>query len=176
MSTKPYDQAFKYLAEQDAESLLILLGHLQPGHNARIIPLPCELGVYCCSPISLIRSSLSRKSEIVHIEAESNYKAIISKRVADYDLRLWIKYQLPVKSYVLLLTDRGLPKRVSTRIEINAGDIRTKSRHQLIRLSRISARKMLGLRRENLLPFVPLMRGGQEELEAGAAAVERSGG
>ncbi|MCI0485713.1 MAG: hypothetical protein L0229_03840 [Blastocatellia bacterium] len=43
MSAKPYDQAFKYLAEQDAESLLILLGHLKPGQQARIELLPREL-------------------------------------------------------------------------------------------------------------------------------------
>jgi hypothetical protein len=36
MTTKPYDQAFKYLAEQDAEALLFLLGDLQPGQPAEI--------------------------------------------------------------------------------------------------------------------------------------------
>ncbi|MGH9850009.1 MAG: hypothetical protein ACREBD_09125, partial [Blastocatellia bacterium] len=43
MSDKPYDQAFKFLAEQDAESLLILLGYLQSGEQAEIEVLPREL-------------------------------------------------------------------------------------------------------------------------------------
>ena len=45
MSTKPYDQAFKFLAEQDAEALLLLLGDLRPGQPAQIALLPREVSV-----------------------------------------------------------------------------------------------------------------------------------
>ncbi len=42
MSDKPYDKAFKFLAEQDAESLLILLGAIRPGQHVTIERLPNE--------------------------------------------------------------------------------------------------------------------------------------
>ena len=40
---KPYDTAFKYLAEQDAEALLLLLGEIQPGEKVKVTPLEREL-------------------------------------------------------------------------------------------------------------------------------------
>lgn len=45
MNTKPYDQAFKYLAEKDAEALLILLGEINPGEDAQVSMLPREVSV-----------------------------------------------------------------------------------------------------------------------------------
>ena len=50
MSHMPYDRAFKYLAEQDAESLLILLGCLRPGQPAEIDLLPREIDVSMLMP------------------------------------------------------------------------------------------------------------------------------
>jgi hypothetical protein len=43
MSTKPYDQAFKFLAEQDPEALLLLLGAIEPDEQATIELLPREI-------------------------------------------------------------------------------------------------------------------------------------
>ncbi len=42
---KPYDDAFKLLAEEDAEALLLLLGELDPGEKAEITPLHRELRI-----------------------------------------------------------------------------------------------------------------------------------
>src|SRR3989442_138427 len=109
MSSKPFDQAFKYLAEEDAESLLILLGLLQPGEVAEIEALPRELNVSTQLPDQPYRVVISGQARIVHVEAQTVYEAAIPERVAEYGARLWMKYRLPVESYVLLLTERGLP-------------------------------------------------------------------
>ncbi len=47
MSEKPktYDDAFKLLASQDAEALLLLLGELQPGEKAELTSLERELRI-----------------------------------------------------------------------------------------------------------------------------------
>ena len=45
MTVKPFDQGFKYLGDEDAESLLLLLGVLKPGDKASIEKLPTELSV-----------------------------------------------------------------------------------------------------------------------------------
>jgi len=50
MATKPYDQAFKFLAEQDPESLLILLGAIEPDEKATIELLPREISVAALMP------------------------------------------------------------------------------------------------------------------------------
>ncbi|MGH9851585.1 MAG: hypothetical protein ACREBD_17260, partial [Blastocatellia bacterium] len=77
----------------------------------------------------------------------------------------------PVDSYVILLTKKGLPRRPPQVGVITAGGTRIETRFHLIRVWKFSARKALESGRPALLPFVPLMDGGREELEAGAEAL-----
>lgn len=168
MSDKPYDQAFKFLAEQDAESLLVLLGYLQPGERAEIEVLPRELRAAAILPDQPYRVLTAREHSVVQVEAQAWFDKSMLARYGEYGVRSWISYRLPVRCYVLLLTKRGLPKGLRTQGVIDAGDIQIKVRYRLIKLWEISARKVLAMNRENLLPFVPLMRGGREELEISA--------
>ena len=168
MSTKPYDQAFKFLAEQDAEALLLLLGELLPGQSAQIEPLPREISVSAKLPDQPYRITAAGRRRIVHIEAQALYDWLLLERVLEYVVRLWLKYRLPITSYVLLLTPRGAPKKLRGISRLIAGDLRINVRFRIVRLWRISAKRVLEWRRASLLPFVPLMRGGREELEVGA--------
>jgi hypothetical protein len=168
MSDKPYDQAFKFLAEQDAESLLVLLGYLQPGEQAEIEVLPRELRSAAILPDQPYRVLTAREHSIVLVEAQAWFDQSMLTRYGEYGVRSWISYRLPIRCYVLLLTKRGLPKGLRTQGVIDAGDIQIKVRYRLIKVWEISARKVLALNREHLLPFVPLMRGGREELEISA--------
>ena len=68
-----------------------------------------------------------------------------------------------------MLSRRGLPNDATGEGLIDAGCVQISVRYELVLLWQIDAKEMLSLDRENLLPFVPLMRGGQDELEAGAA-------
>ena len=173
MSNKPYDRAFKYLAEQDAESLLILLGCLRPGQPAEIDLLPREIDVSTLIPDQPYRVVIDGKPSIVHIEAQTVYDSRIPKRMAEYGARLWMKHQLPIRSYLLMLTRRSLPKDPPVEWRIDAGCIQISVRYELVPVWQIDAQEMLSLNRESLLPFVPLMRGGQPEIEAGAALLGR---
>ncbi len=165
---KPYDDAFKHLAEKDAEALLLLLGEIKPGEQVEIVPLGHELRISTRLPDKAYKIVTDSGARIVHIEAQSRYPHVMKERMADYGTREWMKYRLPVTCYVLLLTDRDLPKNPVTIGRIDAGDVQITVRFRLIRLSQISASQMLALQRENLLPFVPLMRGERQELETGA--------
>jgi hypothetical protein len=83
MSTKPYDQAFKYLAEQDAESLLILLGYLQPGQKAEIELLAREVSAPALLPDQPYQVVTGHERRIVHVEAQTAYDAQIPERMAE---------------------------------------------------------------------------------------------
>jgi hypothetical protein len=170
---KPYDDAFKHLAEKDAEALLLLLGEIEPGEQAEIVPLERELRISTRLPDKAYKVATASGERIVHIEALSRYPHVMPDRMADYGTREWMKYRLPVTCYVLLLTDRELPKDPVTFGRIDAGDVQIIVRYRLIRLSQISASQMLALQRENLLPFVPLMQGDRRELETGAERLRR---
>lgn len=168
MSSKPYDQAFKYLAEQYPLSLMILLGCLREGERARIRHLPRELNISTLLPDQIYLIETGQETFIAHIEAQTIYDPIIPQRMAEYGARLWMKHRLPLRSFVLLLTSRGLPERVIARGEIIAGDLKIKTRYRLVKLWQVSARVALATGRDNLIPFVPLMRGGEAEMEQGA--------
>ena len=170
---KPYDDAFKLLAEGDAEALLLLLGEIKLGEPVEITPLHSELRISTKLPDQAYKVVTASGARIVHIEAQSSYDHLMPERMADYGAREWMKYRLPVTCYVLLLTDRQLPRNPVTTGRIDAGDVQITVRFRLVRLSQISAAQMLKTQREHLLPFVPLMQGGQKELIAGARALRK---
>lgn len=170
---KPYDDAFKLLAEEDAEALLLLLGEIKPGEKAEITPLHRELRISTRLPDQAYKVVGASGARIVHIEAQSRYPHVMPDRMADYGAREWMKYRLPVTCYVLLLTDRGLPKRPATVGKIVAGDVRIMVHFRIVRVSRISAARVLKMQREHLLPFVPLMQGEEEELVAAVKALRK---
>ncbi|MEW6125541.1 MAG: hypothetical protein AB1757_00645 [Acidobacteriota bacterium] len=86
----------------------------------------------------------------------------------DYDARLWMKYRLPVYSNILLPTKRGLPKTVPHSGIIRAGSLKIESSFRLTKIWECSARDFLALKREGILPFIPLMKGDAEDLRVGA--------
>ena len=169
MSKKPFDDAFKDLAEQDAAALLRLLDAIPPG--ATVTPLPREVSIQALLPDQPYEINLAGQRHIAHLEAQTYYESDLPHRVADYDVRLWLKYRLPVYTYVLVFIHTGMPKDAPTMINIDAGGISLTVRFRIIGLWQIPARRALGLKSESLLPLVPLMQGGEEELEQGARAL-----
>lgn len=168
MKTKPYDQAFKFLAEQDPEALLRLLGAIEPGEQATIELLPREISIPALLPDQpyLVRSA--RGERVVHVEAWIRWSIDITSRMAEYGPLHWFKYRLPVDSYVILLLSEKLPRRIPRSGVIEAGGVRLETRFHLIRLWRLPAQAALRTNHPALLPFVPLMKGGRAELEAAA--------
>ena len=164
--TKPFDQAFKFLAEDDPESLLLLLGVIEAGDEATIELLPREVGMASLFPDQPYLLTRNAEQRIIHVEAQTVWPANMPERTAEYGVLLWLKHRdLPIDSYVLLLTSTGLPSDVPTEGVISIGDLRITKGFHLIRLWEFSAAEALAAQREALLPFVPLMQGGKAELE-----------
>ncbi len=169
---KPYDQAFKYLAEQDPHALLVMLRILKPGQKARIKLLPNEVTVSAKLPDSTYLVTLETgEQRIVHIEAQTVYDPQIQRRMAEYAIRLWIKYGLPVDSYLLLLTPRKAPTPIPHQFHLRAGGLDVRLHYQVVPLWQLSARQALKLGKRDLLPFIPLMKGRMTEVETGASLI-----
>jgi predicted transposase YdaD len=138
---------------------MILLGVLKPGQKARIKLLPNEVTVSAKLPDSTYLVTLeSGEQRLVHIEAQTVYDPQIQRRMAEYAMRLWIKYGLPVDSYLLLLTSRKVPTPIPNLVHIKAGGLDVKLHYHVLPLWRVSARKMLQTDNPFLLPFLPLMK------------------
>ena len=119
---KPYDTAFKDLAEQDAEALLRLLGALPPGATVRA--LPREVSAPALLPDQPYEITNGDDKRIAHLEAQTRYENDVPLRIVGYDVLLWHRYRLPVDSYVLVFIPDGLPEEVATTVTVEAGGLR----------------------------------------------------
>jgi len=175
VSGTPYDDAFKHLAEQDPESLLILVGAFPPNQPVRIKVLSRELRTSKRIVDQAYLVTTGNESRIAHLEAQTRYDAAMPERMLEYALMLWLahKRRYAVDSFVLLLTREGLPREAPEQVSVKAGSLSVTVRYHLVRLWEIEAQSLLALNRDQLLPFVPLMKGGLKELEASARRVAR---
>lgn len=165
----PYDTAFKEFADQDPELLLTLVGALPPG--AIVKPLPRAVSISALLPDQPYEVISDTEHFIAHIEAQTRYEAPMPARFVNYDAYFWIKYQLPIYSFLLVFLPQGMPHDAPTAMTIKAGVLTLTVEYKVIRLWELPATKALKSGRASLLPFAPLMKGGQEELEMIARAL-----
>lgn len=169
--TKPYDTAFKDLAEQSPELLLRLVGALPP--DATVTVLPREVSTPMLATDQPYEIVSPTEHFIAHLEEQTRWEADVPQRVARYQVILWANYQQPVRTYVLLLTRRGWPTEPLTPYTIQAGDLAVQSSLTVVKCWELSATDALAQGNPNLLPFIALMDGGQTELEQAARALGR---
>jgi hypothetical protein len=84
---------------------------------------------------------------------------------------LTYKREYPVDSYLLILTPKGAPDEIPTSYTVTCGSLTLTINLHVIRLWELSAQVALDSGREELLPFIPLMRGGENVLEEVAQRV-----
>ncbi len=109
---KPYDTAFKELAEHDPEALLRLVGALPEG--ATVTPLPREVTAPALYPDQPYVVTTERERFVAHVEAQTYYEDEVPSRIVRYGAILWVNTQMPVHSYVLILSPRGMPADAPT--------------------------------------------------------------
>ena len=139
---KPYDTAFKDLAEQDPEALLRLVGALPEG--ATVTLLPREVTAPALFPDQPYLVVTPRERFVAHVEAQTYYVGDEPRRVVKYDAILWVNTELPVRTYLLILSPRGMPADAPTTITIEAGGLSLTARFHLIKIWEIEARETLG--------------------------------
>jgi predicted transposase YdaD len=155
---KPYDQAFKYLSETDPRALLAMLGALDADAPATVTRLPKELIVSAVIADEIFLVEADGDRWIVHIEAQTRYDPTLPVRLAQYAIRLHLAYDLPVRTFLLLLTKRGVPEPVPTEGVIEVERLRLTFGYDVVKLWELPAAAFLETARPALLPFVPLMR------------------
>ncbi len=171
MDSKPYDSAFKNLAEDDAEALLRLIGALPPG--ARIRPLPREISAPALATDQPYEVITGTERHIAHLEAQTRWSGDVPDRVLVYETIFWVNTRLPVYSYVLVLIPDGLPADAPDTCAVSAGSLTLRSKFTIVRVWELPAAEALAQNNINLLPFIPLMKGGGEQLEQCARQIGR---
>ena len=167
--TKPYDTAFKDLAEQEPELLLQLIGALPPDATVKV--LPREISAPMLAADQPYEVTSAAEHFIAHVEAQTRWQADVPARVVEYKTLFWLNRHLPVRSYVLMLTPRGMPADVPTSHTIEAQGLRLTGDFTVVKIWELPAAEALATGSPNLLPFIPLMAGGEQLLESCAQAL-----
>lgn len=71
---------------------------------------------------------------VAHVEAQTYYVGDEPRRVVRYDAILWVNTELPVRSYLLILSPRGMPAAAPTTMTIEAGGLTLTANFHLIRI------------------------------------------
>ena len=112
---------------------------------------------------------------MIHFEAVSRYRQDVLDRQVEYVRAIVAKYQLPCRSYLLLLTAVGVPKAFPRYLKCQYGDYYSRVRLRVVRLWKIPARRILKLGRLSSLPWTALMAGTSGEFAESLRTLKASG-
>lgn len=161
---KQYDQAFKLLTEDDPRATLALFAGIPLSADLVVEPLDRELNLTTLQVDNLYRCRDEQSEFLIHIEAVTRYKGAAAERQFDYVQAIVAKYKLPCRSYLVILTGRGVPKKIPRTIYRKYGDHSATLRLRVVRLWRISAVSILRLNNPKLLPWIPLLNSSRANL------------
>lgn len=167
----PYDGRFKILAEEYPDLLLRLFGIIASGTKTQLIDILRELHL---DPVQVDHVYRIGDERLVHFEAITSWHNDRVPRLALYRFLLGQKFSLPVSSYLVLMAEKCTPRSFPERIVYEENDgFRIEAPYQVIRLWEIDPSLAFEPGCEPLLPWVPLLKGGEAEFEQAAIAIER---
>lgn len=171
----PFDHSFKLLTDDDPRAALAAFANIPLDAEIEVEPADRELNLSTLKVDNLYRCRRNGAEFIIHFEAVSRYRDSALDRQADYVRAIVSKYKLPCRSYILLLTEEGVPDHFPRHLESGYGDYQARIRLRPVRLWRMSASRILRLGRLALYPWVPLMNASPEEVTDAARRLIRAG-
>lgn len=167
MST-PFDKTFKLLADDDPRAAMAAFAGIPLDLEMEVQALDRELNLTTLRVDNLYRCKQATEEFLIHFEAVSRYRPAVLDKQVDYVRAIVAKYKLPCRSYLVLLTEGGVPDRFPRFLIREYGDYTTQVRLRAVRLWRIPAARILHMQRLSLLPWTALMAASDAELAAAA--------
>lgn len=159
-----FDQSFKLLTEEDPRATLALFAGISFAGRLTVESLDRELNLSTLRVDNLYRCRDRRQEFLVHIEAIARYKVAVLERQFDYVQAIVAKYKLPCRSYLVFLTEKGVPETFPRVLRRKFGDHTATLRLRPVRLWRIAAARVLRWNNLQLLPWTPLLDATPAEL------------
>ena len=153
----PYDQTFKLLGDDDPRAAIAAFAGIPLDAEMEVQSLDRELNLSTLRADSLYRCRQPGEEFLIHFEAVSRYRNEVLDWQVDHVRAIIAKYKLPCRSYLLLLTEGGVPERFPRYLEFRYGDYEARVRLRVVRLWKIPARRILAMGRLALFPWTALM-------------------
>ena len=171
----PFDRFLKLLAESDPRALLDLVGELPLDAPAEVEALEREVGAPPLFVDHLYTVKTLDRCWLSHFEFLTWWKADVLERGARQLMAAYLTQRLPIRSTVVLLKKEQAPAVVPVQIEIDAWSLRIRYQFHVAKLWECDAAKALSTGRPSLLPFVPLMRGTEQQAVEALNRIVRGG-
>ena len=170
----PYDGRFKILAEEYPLLLLRLLGIADSGSKPQPIDAIRELQLDPVQIDHVYQMGGDDPPYVVHFEAITRWRTDRIPLLALYHFLLTRKFKpYPVASYIVLMAEKHAPKKPLTKVAYESDGLRIEAPYKVIRLWEIDPSIAFEPGCEPLLPWVPLLKGGEAEFRRATAAIER---
>ncbi|MDX1983866.1 MAG: hypothetical protein SFV51_26565 [Bryobacteraceae bacterium] len=171
----PYDRNFKVFGEDDVRGMMYLFAGIPLTDRVSITPIDKDLAVpgLLVDNAQIIRHRGRRF--ILHLEAELFWHDGIPRDIGRYAQALDLKYELPVRSVLVLLTPRGCPKRLPKDYRYRRGGLDFRHRYETVPVWKLPAENYVRLARPSLQPWVLLMRPSDRQAQRAADLVTTSG-
>lgn len=169
-----YDRTFKLLTDESPRAALALFAGIPLSTNLDVEILDRELNLTALRVDNLYRCRDGKSEFLVHLEAVARYKRTVLERQLDYAQAIAAKYNLPCRSYLVLLAGRGVPRSLPVSINRSRGDLRLRLRLRVVRLWEIPAETILSLNSDHLLPWTPLLDASRAQINEAADRLRAS--
>lgn len=158
----PFDQAFKLVHDDNPRVGMAAFLGIPLSAKMEVAPLDRELNLPTLRTDQLFRCRTERGEFATHIEALSRFKPEAIEKQFKCALAITAKYDLPLRSHIVLLTDKDLSTGPLPMPKRRKGDLRASLRIRFTKLWEIPARRIFALNNASLLPWTPLLdtRGG----------------
>jgi hypothetical protein len=150
-----YDIAIKLLIDRCRDQVLKFFLNIDVAQSSIIEALPQETVSVKRSDVPMLVTDCNGKQWIVILEIQTKWHPHVPLHLLDYRIRNILSKDLPVVSAVLLLKPDA---RATDRYE----DDEVLFQYRLIRLFEMDAKEAIERWPNCLLPFIPLLRNGQE--------------
>lgn len=147
-----YDHSFKLLTDDDPRGAMAAFAGIPLDADIEVQAVDRELNLSTLRVDNLYRCRQAGTEFLIHFEAVSRYRPEVLDRQVDYVRAIIAKYKLPCRSYLLLLTEGGVPERLPRFLEGRYGDYHSRIRLRAVRLWKMPARRILAMGRPALLP------------------------
>ncbi|MEO7651818.1 MAG: hypothetical protein ABIZ80_15250 [Bryobacteraceae bacterium] len=174
---KPYDRLFKELAEEDLPAFLWLFAGLKPVPGEEVKPLPRELHL----PVWVLDHSYEMRrngeTSVCVLEAKARWESGAVRQLAKYGVAVALHYdfETPVIPVLVLFSPNPSPRSPEERFSRQIGHIGIHVQLRIVRLWEVDAAAVLEANMPSLLPWVPLLNSGLEEVAQAAERIAITG-
>ena len=169
---RPYDRAFKTVADGNPRGLLHLSGVLPVWSKAEVTPLADELRYPSVEADKIYRAVSGGIEEVVHLEAQACWTNDLFRRIVWTQGLLLQNYpKIAVRSIVLLLAEHSAPKNPPLVARFDDHGFHAEAPVSYQRLWEIDPAFTFKVGQESLLAWVPLLKTTDADLDRAAGSI-----